>query len=193
MLGGPLRVTCSNTLVLTTTDVVAALSLDTAPPSGAVGGNACTSSAFPGLDASVPTGMSRCTGGLVSTAGSVAFRKGALTEVNVDGLVASPEAKATKLRVRMSVGEPMTSGTSCQNENRFASMVSGVMAVVGPSGEVSTPEVLTCKGNYSDHVITLPSASRLGLTFHIEGVLPVPFMSPAPAAPPVVIDTLELL
>jgi hypothetical protein len=72
-------------------------------------------------------------------------------------------------------------------------MVKGVMAVVGPNGETSTPETLTCDGKLSDHVLALPSASPLWLTIHLDGFAPVPFMSPPPGTPPVILNALELM
>jgi hypothetical protein len=193
VLGQSLAVTTSGTLVLTTTDVLSDLSLATTPPIGAVAGSGCVSSAFEPLDAGVPSGMSRCASGGLLSSGSVTFKKGGLTGPNVDGLLALPATTATKLRVRMSVGDPVASGTSCQSGLSYASMVKGVMAVVGPNGETSMLETLTCDGNVSDHVLSLPSASPLWLTIHLEGFAPVPFMSPPPGVPPVIVDALELM
>ena len=127
------------------------------------------------------------------TSGSVTFKKGGLTGPNVDGLLALPATKATKLRVRMSVGDPVALGTSCQSGTSYAAMAKGVMAVVGPNGETSALETLLCDGNVSDHVLSLPSASPLWLAIHLEGFAPVPFMSPPPGVPPVIVDALELM
>jgi hypothetical protein len=193
VLGQPVAVTTSSALVLTTTDVLSDLSLATIPPLGAVAGSGCVSSAFATLDAAVPSEMSRCTSGGLRSSGSVTFKKGGLTGPNVDGLLALPATTATKLRVRMSVGDPVALGTSCQSGTSYAAMVKGVMAVVGPNGETSALETLLCDGNVSDHVLALPSASPLWLAIHLEGFAPVPFMSPPPGVPPVIVDALELM
>ena len=194
VLGRPVPVTVSYgaTLVLTTTDVLSDLSLATPPPSGAVAGTGCVSSAFPALDAAVPGDMSRCTGGGIASSGSLTFKNMRATG-SVDALLALPATTATKLRVRMSVGDPVVSGTGCQSGMSYASMSKGVMAVVGPNGEASAPETLACDGNLADHVLALPSAAPLWLTIHLEGVAPVPFMLPPPGTPPVILDALELM
>jgi len=194
VLGRPVPVTNSGTLVLTTSDVLSDLSLATTPPSGAVAGSGCISSAFAALDAAVPSNMSGCAGGGITSSGSVTFKKGGLiTGTNVDGLLALPATTATKLRVRMSVGDPVASGTSCQSDTSYASIARGLMAVVGPNGETSATETLMCDGNFSDHVLALPSASPLWLTIHLEGFSPVPFMLPPSGTPPVILDALELM
>jgi hypothetical protein len=194
VLGRPVPVTVSYgaTLVLTTTDVLSDLSLATPSPSGAVAGTGCVSSAFPALDAAVPGDMSRCTGGGIASSGSLTFKNMRATG-SVDALLALPATTATKLRVRMSVGDPVVSGTGCQSGMSYASMSKGVMAVVGPNGEASAPETLACDGNLADHVLALPSAAPLWLTIHLEGVAPVPFMLPPPGTPPVILDALELM
>jgi len=192
MLGRPVPVTYGGTLVLTTTDVLSDLSLATTPPSGAVAGTACVSSPFAAFDAAVPGDMSRCTGGGIASSGTLTFKNVRATG-SVDALLALPATTATKLRVGMSVGDPVVSGTGCKSGMSYASMSKGVMAVVGPNGETSALETLACDGNLADHVLALPSAAPLWLTIHLEGVAPVPFMLPPPGTPPVILDALELM
>jgi hypothetical protein len=112
---------------------------------------------------------------------------------NVDALLALPSVAATKLRVRMAIGDIVAGGSSCTNGGRYASMQLATMAVVGPKGEMSPRLALTCDGALADHVLDLPSVSPLWLAIHVEGQTSLPYFLPAAGPPSVNIDELELM
>ena len=195
VLGRAVPLTLGGTAVLATTAALSDLTFATAPPTGALacsGAPACTPSMFPMLDATVPSGMSRCTGGGSAANGVLTIGTGVTGNPNVDGLLALPVTSATKLRVRASVGDAPGAG-SCISKNSSASMNWAAMVVVGPNGEASSRVILACDGTMADAVIDLPSASPLWLAVHVEGVTRVPYMSPVPGPPSVFIDELELM
>jgi hypothetical protein len=81
----------------------------------------------------------------------------------------------------------------CVDNSHTASMQWAAMAVVGPNGEASSRVTLACDGVMADHTIDLPNASPLWLAVHVEGVRPIPYMSPVSTAPSVHIDEMELM
>jgi hypothetical protein len=195
VLGRAVPLTLAGTAVLATTAALSDLTFATTPPTGALACSAapvCTKASFPTLDASPPSGMSRCIGGGSIANGVLTVGWGMASGPNVDALLALPGTSATKLRVRVSVGDKSTAG-SCLNGNATASMLWAAMAVVGPNGEASPRVTLTCDGAMVDHVIDLPGVAPLWLAVHVEGVTRVPYMSPVPGPPNVLIDELELL
>jgi hypothetical protein len=112
----------------------------------------------------------------------------------IDALLALPaNATATKLRVRLAVGDQPTSGSGCFNGMMYSTILSGVMAVVGPNGETSERVTLACDGAMADHIINPPAASPLWLVVHLEGATSQPYYSPSPGLPPVNVDELEFM
>jgi hypothetical protein len=193
VLGRPVPVSFVQTRVLSTTDVISDLTFATAPPGGAVATSGCSAAGSAAVDASVPTGESTCTGSPSVSNGTLTIRRAQLAGRNVDGLLALPPTSATKLRVRMAIGDSSSGGSSCLDGTQYTSAKTATVAVVGPHGESSPPLELTCDGTLANHVITLPNASPLWLTVHIQAYDPMPYMLPAPGPPPVVIDELELM
>jgi hypothetical protein len=106
--------------------------------------------------------------------------------------VALPSTTATRLRVRLAVGEQPETGF-CVTGGRMAQMNWAAMAVVGPKGEASSLVKLTCDGVMADHVIDLPNASPLWFTVFVEGARPEPSMGRTMSAPSVLIDEMELM
>jgi|GEM_PF-4123146 len=112
----------------------------------------------------------------------------------VDALLALPaNIAATKLRLRLAVGDTPSTGTGCYDGATYSAIVSGMMAVVGAHGEVAERVNLACDGAMVDHLVTLPAASPRWLVVHVEGATPLPYYSPVPGLPPVNIDEVEFL
>jgi hypothetical protein len=182
VLGRPVPLVVESVPVLATSAVLSDLTFATTPPAGAVAASGCASTPFPSTDAGAALGMAMCTGGGRVSDGML--KVGEYSR-QVDALLALPvpEASATKLRVRMAVGE------NCA----YSSTRSGIAAVVGPHGESSAPVALTCTGALGEYVLALPRGEPLWLVVHIEGGMQNPYYSPAPYPPPVTIDELAFL
>jgi hypothetical protein len=193
VLGRAVPLTLGDARVLTTTAVLGDLTFAATPPAGSIASSGCTSSVFGSLDAGAPTGMFECTGGSTTANGVLTIKAGYNSWTNVDALLALPSAAATKLRVRMAIGDIVDSGAGCSSGDSYASIQSATMAVVGPKGETSPRLALTCDGGLADHVLDLPSASPLWLAIHVEGQTSLPYFSPAAGPPSVNIDELELM
>ena len=196
VLGRPVPATVGGTQVLATMAVVSDLTLATAPPPGAVACTGCTPSSVDAVDGGTASGMVTCTGGGTLTQGVLNVSLGGpRTGSTVDALVALPAASASRLRVRMVVGDVNQVGTACWKNGQLTSLPTGtgVVSVVGPNGEGSAPQNLACDGTMTDHVIDLPKASPLWLVVHLEGGTPMPYFSPGPILPGFSIDEMELL
>jgi hypothetical protein len=134
--------------------------------------------------------MTRCAGG--GTIGQGVLTVGSVSWRSVDALLALPAAtSASKLRVRMVVGDVNGGATMCTSGGGYRAMRTGVVAVVGANGEASTPLNLACDGAMADHVIELPKASPLWLVVHIEGYSPMPYNMPMPYPPAFTIDEVQ--
>jgi hypothetical protein len=193
VLGRAVPLTLSGTQVLTTTNVLGDLTFATTPPTGTIACSGCSTSVPSSLDAGTPTGMSKCTGGGTIANGVLTIKGGPFTGRDVDALMALPSTTATKLRVRMAIGDVIDAGSQCLGGSMSASMQSAAMAIVGPNGEIGSRIDLMCDGGMVDHILDLPSASPLWLTIHVEGSLATPYSMPVPGPPSVNIDELELM
>jgi hypothetical protein len=193
LLGRNVPATVVGTQVLTTTAVLTDLTLAATPPAGAMACSNCAASDFPGVDGGAATGMARCTGGGTVSQGvlTVGPAGSSLRGKAVDALLALPASTASKLRVRMVVGDANDGGAGCATGGSYRSLRAGVAAVVGPNGEASVPQNLACDGAVSDRVFDLPKASPLWLVVHLEGYAPMPYMSPVSDPPAFSIDELE--
>jgi hypothetical protein len=195
VLGRAVPITLSVTQVLATTGVLGDLTFATSPPTGTLACSGCTTLVSASPDAGAPTGMSRCTGGGTVANGLLTIKGGTYSGRNVDALLALPTAAATatKLRVRLSIGDVVDGSSQCQSGGMYAGMQAATMAVVGPNGETQSPLNLTCDGGMVDRVLDLPNAFPLWLAIHVEGSPAVPYSLPAPGPPSINIDELELM
>jgi hypothetical protein len=117
---------------------------------------------------------------------------------DVDALLALPTiTNASKLRVRLALGEVKDLGTGCQlNIGSYASPASfhaAAIAVVGHQGEASATVVPTCNGSMADYVFDLPSATPLWLAVHVDRFERMPFFGPQlDLLPPITLDAIDL-
>ncbi len=132
VLGRAVPIALSVGQVLATTGVLDDLTFATLPPTGAIACSGCTTSA-------------PVANGLLTVKGGIS------TVRNVDALLAlpAPIATATKLRVRLAVGDLVDGGSQCLGGTMYAGMQAATMAVVGPNGETKSGLDLTCDGVWS--------------------------------------------
>jgi hypothetical protein len=197
VLGRAVPIVLAGAQVLATTAVLSDLGFDTPPPAGALASSGCNVSAGGKLDGGISAVMPTCIGsGVAATVANGVLKLAAGAPSigrDVDVLLALPPARATKLRVRMAVGDVLDAGASCMNGHSSAYMDTGSIAVVGPNGEVAPRLNLSCDGAMADHVVDLPGVSPLWLVVHVEGRSSMPYSMPTPGPPPVSIDQLEFL
>jgi hypothetical protein len=190
VLGRPVTISATSTQLLApevSTNIQYGLGLRVAC-SGPV---ACNSTVRLNWDGGVRDGMYLCNGGCAVTDGGVTIENAPVSTSNLDSVFTLSGNVATKVRVRLAVGDAVEAGTGCINGTSYAAIRWGKMAVVGRDGEIGSEVSLTCDGIMADRELSIPNSfSYRYLVIHLEGVSAQPYSLPPAGLPPVNIEAI---